>query len=301
MHLVRYRNRTSGITGIAASTDVAQPLYAGGQAVSGFADLLQLPLPDIHDVVSSSSRRPNSLGQGEIELLSPCDGRMEVWAAGVTYLRSRDARMEESTEQSVYDRVYDAERPELFFKSVPWRVVTDGAPIAIRSDSPLNVPEPELAVIVNAHAEVVGYTVCDDVSSRSIEGDNPLYLPQAKLYEGSCALAAPVRPAWEIADPYDLSIRAHIRRGSDIVWEADTTTASLHRSISDLIDWLFAQQRFPEGVVLSTGTALVPPMDVTLLPGDEVGIVIEEVGQLSNPVGVGVDRNRHVPTVSVPT
>src|SRR4051794_36555517 len=167
---------------------------------------------------------------GTPRLLAPLDGRTEVWAAGVTYERSRDARMEESSEQSVYDRVYAARRPELFFKSVAWRVVTDGEPIAVRSDSAVTVPEPELAVVVTAAAEVFGYTVCDDVSSRDIEGENPLYLPQAKVYAGSCSLATGIRPAWEVPDPGALGIGVRVTRTGDTVFEGATSTARMHRS-----------------------------------------------------------------------
>ena len=141
-----------------------------------------------------------------LEFLPPLDGRGEVWCAGVTYERSRGARMEESTEQSVYDKVYTADRPELFQKAPAWRVVTDGEPVGIRVDSGHDVPEPELAVVANSHGEIVGFTVCNDMSSRSIEGVNPLYVPQAKLFAGGCALATGIRPVWEVEDPKDLEI-----------------------------------------------------------------------------------------------
>lgn len=294
MHLLRYRNQVTGIVGLAVQDSTIRPLHFNGQAMAGFAELLRLPLAEIRDLVRGSELQ--SADVGAIELLSPCDGRMEVWAAGVTYLRSRDARMEESTERTVYDRVYVADRPELFFKSVPWRVVTGGAPITVRSDSMLNVPEPELAALINVHREIIGYTVCNDVSSRSIEGENPLYLPQAKVYDASCAIAARVRPTWEIPDPYALGIHAKITRGPDTVWESKTNTALLNRRISDLADWLFAEQDFPEGVILSTGTGLVPPMSVSLLPGDEVIITIDNVGDLTNSVSISMTgRATHEP------
>lgn len=247
-----------------------------------FSALLSLRVDTIRQRLDASPR--GQVSRESVELLSPCDGRMEIWAAGVTYLRSRDARMEESVEQSVYDRVYVAERPELFLKSVAWRVVTDGDQVAVRDDSSLNVPEPELALVINSAGEIVAYTVCNDLSSRTIEGENPLYLPQAKIYDASCAIASRIRPAWEVADPYSLAIRARITRDGVTVWDAETSTGALHRKLDDLVTWLFAEQSFPDGVILSTGTGLVPAMDISLLPGDAVAIDIEEVGSLRNEV-----------------
>jgi 2-dehydro-3-deoxy-D-arabinonate dehydratase len=225
----------------------------------------------------------------EVEPRSIVDGRMEVWAAGVTYKRSQTARAEESTIADVYDRVYDAERPELFFKSVPWRVVIGGEPIGVRADSPINVPEPELAVVVNSGAEIVGYTICNDVSSRSIEGENPLYLPQAKVYDSACAVAATIRPAWEVDDPYDLAIEVEVERSGSIAWAGTSSTSLLHRRLPDLVAYAFRSMAFPDGLILSTGTPLVPEMSFDLTAGDVVTIRIAEVGELRNPV-IGVGR-----------
>ena len=219
-------------------------------------------------------------------LLPPADGRMEVWAAGVTYRRSREARLEESGGADFYQKVYDAERPELFFKSVPWRLVTDAEPIAIRRDSALNVPEAELAIVVNSAAEIVGYTVSNDVSSRAIEGENPLYLPQAKIYAGACALAPGIRPVWEI-DADDLAINLRITRQDAVAWSGSTRTSQLARPLQSLVDWLFAEDRFPDGVIISTGTGIVPELDFTLAPGDLVTIEIDQVGALANRVITG--------------
>lgn len=216
-------------------------------------------------------------------LLPPLDGRMELWAAGVTYERSREARVEESTEQSVYERVYDAGRPELFFKSVPWRVVTDGEPIAVRDDSPLNVPEPELGLVVNHSGETVGYVVVDDVSSRSIEGDNPLYLPQAKIYAGSAAVSSGIVPAWEVPHPEALKISLVVWRDGAAAFEGTTSTAAFHRPPQTLVDHLLHSQRFPDGVVLSTGTGIVPDIGFTLHAGDLVEIGIDGVGCSATP------------------
>ena len=219
------------------------------------------------------------------ELLAPADGRMEVWAAGVTYERSRTARMAESEQSAdIYDRVYAAERPELFFKSAAWRVSGPGAPVSVRADSGIDVPEPELAVVLNAAGAVAGYTICNDMSSRSIEGQNPLYLPQAKTYAGSCAVGPWIVPAWEIPDPYALTIELTISRDGAVAWEGSATTSTLHRKIDDLAAWLFRENEFPAGVILSTGTSLVPELPFTLQAGDEVRITISGIGDLVNPV-----------------
>jgi 2-dehydro-3-deoxy-D-arabinonate dehydratase len=248
------------------------------------ADLLRLPAADLRRLVEETARAAPDHTEDEVLLLPPLDGRMELWAAGVTYERSREARISESTEQTVYQRIYDAERPELFFKAVPWRVVTDGEPITVRADSPLNVPEPELGLVVNRHGETVGYLVVDDVSSRTIEGENPLYLPQAKVYAGSCAVSAAVVPVWEVPEPADLKIHMTVRRDGEPVYEAATSTAAFHRTPESLIAHLLRAQPFPDGAVLSTGTGIVPEMDFTLLAGDRVQITIGGVGSLTNHV-----------------
>ena len=215
---------------------------------------------------------------------APVDPDTEVWAAGVTYRRSREARVEESTEPDIYQRVYDADRPELFFKSIGWRVRGHDETIGIREDSTWDVPEPELAVILTASGEVAGYTVCDDVSSRSIEGDNPLYLPQAKMYAGATALGPGIRPAWEVPDPYDLTMTVTITRDGETAWTETASTGQLHRRIDELAACLFTAERYPRGAVLSTGTCLVPGSDFTLRPGDRVEIAIDGVGTLANEV-----------------
>ena len=221
----------------------------------------------------------------DVRLLPPADGLMEVWAAGVTYERSMDARMEESAaSEDVYARVYAADRPELFFKAPPWRVVTDGEAIGVRPDAAVTVPEPELALLVTAGGEVLGYTVCNDVSSRDIEGANPLYLPQAKIYDGSCAVAARVRPAWELPDPGAIGIRLEVHRDEGTVLDEHTSTAQLHRSLDDLVAHLRRALTLPDGAVLATGTGLVPALDFTLQPGDVVEITADGVGSLRNSV-----------------
>jgi 2-dehydro-3-deoxy-D-arabinonate dehydratase len=221
----------------------------------------------------------------EVTLLAPIDGRTEVWAAGVTYERSQRERMKESEGAArFYEQVYDAARPELFFKSAAWRVAGPGQAIAVRADSVIDVPEPELALVLNAAAEIVGYTVCNDVSSRTIEGENPLYLPQAKIYLGGCALGPAIRPAWEIPDPYRLAIELWIGRDGTDVWTGSASTAGLHRRFGDLVEHLYRADVFPDGAILSTGTSLVPELPFSLADGDVVTIRIDQVGTLVNRV-----------------
>ncbi|HEX4087548.1 MAG TPA: fumarylacetoacetate hydrolase family protein [Trebonia sp.] len=221
----------------------------------------------------------------DVRLLAPIDGRTEVWAAGVTYKLSQQERMKESEGAALlYQQIYDAERPELFFKSAAWRVRGPGETIAARADSAIDVPEPELALVLNARGEICGYTVCNDVSSRTIEGENPLYLPQAKIYLGGCALGPTIRPAWEVPDPYDLAIRLAISRDGADLWSGSASTAGLHRRFGELVDHLLRADVFPDGVVLSTGTSLVPELPFSLADGDVVSIDIENVGTLVNPV-----------------
>lgn len=222
----------------------------------------------------------------DIEWLAPVDAQ-EVWAAGVTYLRSKTARMEESEfSATAYDRVYEAERPELFFKAMPAKVVGPGQPVAVRRDSAWTVPEPELALVLNPRGEVVGYTVGNDMSARDIEGDNLLYLPQAKIYTGSCALGP-----WMVLGPDETAARAwtigvRIRRGGGEVFAGQTEVGRLKRRFADLAAWLFRAQAFPHGAVLLTGTGVVPPDDFSLQAGDEVEIEVSGIGQLINPVVV---------------
>lgn len=219
----------------------------------------------------------------EVTLHKPIDTQ-EVWCCGVTYLRSRDARMEESSEQSVYDRVYGAERPEIFFKGMANRVVGPGETIAIRGDSDWNVPEPELALVVNAGGEIVGYTIGNDVSSRSIEGENPLYLPQAKVYKDACSLGPVVVLADEVADAKNLAIRMTITRDGAEVFAGETNINQLARPMEELVQYLWRVNEFPAGAFILTGTGIVPPSEFTLLAGDTVAITIDGIGTLENPV-----------------
>jgi 2-dehydro-3-deoxy-D-arabinonate dehydratase len=249
--------------------------------------LLRLPLTDIRSMCEQDLSAAEPAGR-DARRLPPVDGRMEVWAAGVTYRRSREARVQESDRAAdVYQLVYEAPRPELFFKSAAWRVTGDDEQVAVRRDSEINVPEPELALVLNAHGELVGYTVCNDVSSRSIEGANPLYLPQAKVYLGACAVGPAIRPAWEVLDPYALTMEMTITREGAHVWQGTASTSELQRDLRDLAEYLFREEVFPDGVVLSTGTSLVPDLPFTLRPGDVIEIRIDEVGTLTSHVALG--------------
>ena len=221
----------------------------------------------------------------ESRLLPPI-GSQEVWAAGVTYLRSRDARMEESKGAgggSFYDRVYDADRPELFFKATPHRVVGQGGRVRIRRDSRWNVPEPELALLVNREEQIVGYTIGNDMSSRDIEGENPLYLPQAKVYDGSCALGPGLLVA-EAPLPAETRIAIEIVRGGAVAFAGETTLARMKRGPEELTGWLYREASFPQGCYLLTGTGVVPPDGFTLVGGDVVRITIDPIGTLVNVV-----------------
>ena len=222
----------------------------------------------------------------EENLLAPI-GSQEVWAAGVTYHRSRDARMEESESAGggdFYDRVYHAERPELFFKATPHRVVGPGGKVAIRSDAKWSVPEPELALLISPRGKIIGYTVGNDMSSRDIEGENPLYLPQAKVYDRSCALGPCVLLG---SDPLPRSteIRLEILRGGKSAFSGRTTLNELRRDPQMLVDYLYRDNSFPRGCFLLTGTGIVPPDTFTLAYGDEIRITIDGIGTLMNAVG----------------
>ena len=218
-----------------------------------------------------------------VRLLAPVE-RQEVWAAGVTYLRSKAARMEESAfSASAYDRVYEAPRPELFFKALPEKVVGPGEAIGIRRDSRWTVPEPELALVLTAGGRLAGYTLGNDVSARDIEGENLLYLPQAKIYDRSCALGPWVAVGLDEVTVRGGEIVLSIRRGGVEVFRGQTGVDRIRRRFTELAAWLYRAQHFPHGAVLLTGTGIVPPDDFALQPGDEVAISGTGLGQLVNP------------------
>jgi 2-dehydro-3-deoxy-D-arabinonate dehydratase len=236
--------------------------------------LLELPAEDVHGLLDSLSLAEDV--QEEDRLLPPLEASHEVWASGVTYLISREARMFESTEADIYDKVYDAERPELFFKASGWRVVGHGEAVRVRTDSHWNVPEPELVLVVNSRMEIVGYTAGNDVSSRDIEGENSLYLPQAKIYDGGCSLG----PGIVLGGPdsmRDVPIRMRVLRGGEVLYEDEVGTSRMKRPFEELASYLGKELSFPNGAFLMTGTSLVPGEDFSLTPGDRVEISVGEL------------------------
>lgn len=217
------------------------------------------------------------------DLLAPI-GNQEVWAAGVTYFRSRDARIEESSGGGdFYAKVYEAERPELFFKAPPYRVVGSGANVRIRRDAKWNVPEPELTLVINRRGSIVGYTIGNDMSSRDIEGENPLYLPQAKVYDGSCALGPCVYFSRTALSP-DTEIKIAIHRNGKPAFSDRTSLRKIKRQFIELASYLYREMTFPHGAYLMTGTGVVPPNELTLQIGDEIEITIAPIGTLRNVV-----------------
>jgi 2-dehydro-3-deoxy-D-arabinonate dehydratase len=287
MEFIRYRTLDGSVRVGASADGAVTPL-----PFVSMAELLRLPLDELRRVVEAVAEFGEAAtpadASGVAELLPPIDGRTEVWASGVTYLRSREARVEESLQQDAYERVYGAERPELFFKANAWRAVTDGEVVGIRADSALNVPEPELCLAINSAGEIIGYLVCNDMSSRSIEGENTLYLPQAKVYAGACALSHGIRPVWEV-DGSAVPIRMAILREGATVFDAETSSRAIQRPLGELAEYLFRGDAFPDGALLSTGTGIVPELSFTLQDGDEIRIVIDGVGSLTNTVVTGVE------------
>jgi 2-dehydro-3-deoxy-D-arabinonate dehydratase len=242
-------------------------------------DLLSMRVQDARTIIDGADKSvPAPTG-----LVAPIDKYHEVWACGVTYLRSKVGRMEESEIPDLYSRVYDAERPEIFYKSIGWRVVPNGEPVGIRRDSGWDVPEAEVVLVVNSHQEIFGFTVGNDMSSRSIEGDNTLYLPQAKSYEKSCTIGSFIVPSWEISEavfPFTLSVE----RDSVEVFAGSSSSGQMKRGFAELVDWLFRSLPMPHGAMLFTGTGIVPEADFTLQEGDVVKIDAGVLGNLNNPV-----------------
>jgi 2-dehydro-3-deoxy-D-arabinonate dehydratase len=254
----------------------AGPRWAleGRYLPAGFTleQLLEIPSTGVRSFLEDLG----SAGPAEDPLLPPVEPAHEVWASGVTYLQSREARELESTDADAYQKIYDAERPELFFKALGWRVVGHGDRVRIREDSRWNVPEPELVLVVNSGMEIVGYTAGNDVSSRDIEGENTLYLPQAKVYNGACSLG----PGIVISDPdsmRNLRITMSIRRAGDTVFEDGTDTSQMKRSTEELAAYLGKELAFPGGAFLMTGTGIVPEEDFTLESRDLVGISVGDL------------------------
>ena len=253
----------------------------GLPGVPSLAALWALPLAEIRQRVRDRYAVPAP----DITLLPPVDGRTEVWAAGVTYLRSREARLEEARQKTIYEHVYESDRPELFFKAAGWRVVPDGGEVGVREDSTWDVPEPELAVLSNARGEVVAFACGNDMSSRSIEGENPLFLPQAKIYDRSCAIGPAAVLAWDV-DVSRAKIRMTIERAGTSVFDGTATVADMTREPAKLATVLHSSYTLPVGAWLLTGASLVPPEPYTAKTGDVVRIAIDGLGELSNRVSL---------------
>ena len=265
------------------SAAVVTVLGRAGAAGPTLAELLDAPSPAAAARAFVDPARPK-LPIAQAEVLAPIDCQ-EVWAAGVTYIRSRTARMEESAgAASFYDKVYEAPRPELFFKANPHRVSGPGQPLRIRRDARWNVPEPELALVLNSRLDLVGFTIGNDMSSRDIEGENPLYLPQAKVYDQCCGLGPCIVLADSAPPREQMEIRLAIRRDGKVAFEGTTSAGRMARTFDDLIGYLGRDSSFPQGAFLLTGTGVVPGDEFTLLPGDIVSIAIAGIGELINPI-----------------
>ncbi len=284
MKLVKCQTATGEVLVAQLDGEMVRPLSFDDSACSTLADIIESDNPS---ETAASLVSDQELALTEVTLLAPID-QQEVWAAGVTYKRSQTARMEESeTSASCYDLVYEADRPELFMKATPHRVSGPGQPVRIRYDATWNVPEPEITCVVSSQGTLVGFTIGNDMSSRDIEGENPLYLPQAKVYRqcaglGPCITLLDSMPARE-----DTGIKLQIERGGEVVFEGNSGVSEMHRTFEDLIGYLCREQEFPNGVFLMTGTGIVPDSDFTLNAGDVVHITICGIGTLTNPVVQG--------------
>jgi 2-dehydro-3-deoxy-D-arabinonate dehydratase len=282
MKICRFKNKQNEIrVGLVVEDQTLIDLTAGG--VARLSAILESADP-AGELRKLAVRELPRVAMGEARLCAPVD-RQEVWAAGVTYLRSKAARMEESQfSANAYDRVYDAERPEIFFKALAEKVVGPDEPVGIRHDSRWSVPEPELALVLNSRGQIVGHTVGNDMSSRDIEGQNLLYLPQAKIYDRSCALGPWITLGTPEAAVREWKIKVGIRRGDDTVFAGETSVDQIKRGFEELAGYLFRSQVFPGGAVLLTGTGVVPPDTFTLREKDEITIEISGIGSLRNTV-----------------
>jgi 2-dehydro-3-deoxy-D-arabinonate dehydratase len=281
MKLCRFKQHDEIRIGLVQNDITLLDLSAAGIA------LLQ-PLLESDDAVADLNKfAKNKLPQlalASVQLCAPLENQ-EVWAAGVTYLRSKTARMEESDfSATAYDKVYAAERPEIFFKSVAEKVVATGEPVGIRRDATWSVPEPELALVLNSRGKIVGCTIGNDMSSRDIEGENLLYLPQAKIYERSCALGPWITVGAAESTVRNWTIRIAIQRDGQAAFSGETSVGKIKRSFDELAQFLFRSQKFPHGAVLLTGTGVVPPDNFTLREKDVIDIKISGIGKLINPV-----------------
>ena len=279
MKLAKYRDQTGEIRVGAVESGRLKPLRRGTTLSAILSS--ERPKEATEAALESGAE---SIDFDRATILAPID-EQEVWGAGVTYQRSKEAREEESDQAATfYDQVYRADRPELFFKAMSSRVVGPNGAIRVRGDSTWSVPEPELALVLTKDLKLVGYTIGNDVSARDIEGRNPLYLPQAKVYDACCALGPVIVLADELPASETIGIRLTIDRDGSKAFEGATTAAKMARSFAELIDWLGRENVFPNGAILLTGTGIVPPDDFTLKNGDQVRIEIDGVGTLVNSV-----------------
>jgi 2-dehydro-3-deoxy-D-arabinonate dehydratase len=283
MRICRFENPQGKIcAGLALEDDAVLDLSQEG--IETLTSLLEIDTAA--SVASLAKQNLPRLPLKSVRLLAPVE-RQEIWAAGVTYLRSKKARMEESTSSaSAYDKVYDAVRPELFFKCVPGKVVGPGGFVGIRADAKWNVPEPELVLVINSRGTISGFAIGNDMSSRDIEGENLLYLPQAKIYDRSCAIGPFIKVGATEAEARSWKIEITIERDGDAVFQGGTGVEQIKRTFAELVEHLFRSQRFPDGVLLFTGTGIVPPNDFTLRPNDRISIAISGIGKLENAVAM---------------
>jgi 2-dehydro-3-deoxy-D-arabinonate dehydratase len=282
MKLAKFRSSDGQIGVGRVEADRLLPLDLSSGQYRSLFDILEADNPN--EAAEFLTRGDSNISLAEVRLLPPLD-QQEVWAAGVTYKRSKTARMEESTAAaSCYDRVYASPRPELFFKATPHRVAGHGEPLRIRTDSNWNVPEPELTLVLSSKLQLVGFTCGNDMSSRDIEGDNPLYLPQAKCYNQSCGLGPWITLPVGMPPRGEICIRLVIHRGGKIVFDSRTSVEQMARTFENLIGWLGRDNSFPTGAFLLTGTGIVPARSFTLEAGDIVEIKIDGIGTLINPI-----------------
>ena len=282
MRIAKFRDAKHQVWCAAVVNNQAFPIFESGRSLS-LSSILEKPYEEMREVCEGALKG-TAVDIESLTVLPPIDSQ-EVWGAGVTYLRSKQAREEESEKAATfYDQIYVADRPELFFKATPHRVVGSGESIGVRTDSRWSVPEPELALVLNSKMDLVGYTLGNDVSARDIEGRNPLYLPQAKVYDACCALG----PTLVLANSYDeiedVEIHLTIKRDGVVAVQDSTSLRQMKRSLSELVDWLGRENSFPTGVILLTGTGIVPPDDFTLQPGDIVEINSPKIGTLRSSV-----------------
>jgi len=282
MKLCRFKNVEGEVrVGLAIDDDTIADLTAGG--VESITSLLE-DVGGVQRICDLAKQDFPKVMLADVTLLTPVEGQ-EVWAAGVTYLRSKKARMEESDfSANAYDLVYEAERPEIFFKSLPSKVVGPGEAVGIREDSKWNVPEPELTLVINSAKELVGYTIGNDMSSRDIEGENLLYLPQAKVYDASCAVGPWLVMGVNESEVREWTVGVEINREGETVFSGETSIDNIKRTFDELVDSLCQSQTFLQGVMLLTGTGVVPDDDFTLAVDDVIRVTISGIGTLENPV-----------------